>query len=113
MHGIYLDACGLAEAVPGELDPQEILAARFARLPLGGFDVRFPAAELADKDRQDDLRAVVHALLDAQVQWLDWVAPKSKDADVKADHRPDTGRGPALSSQAASHGEADLRASWR
>lgn len=44
----------------------------FVRVPLGGLDVRFPAASLEDEQCPDDLEEVSRALIALQHMWLEW-----------------------------------------
>ena len=57
-----------------ECDLEEALAASFAHMVVGTFEVHFPIERLSDKGKAKDFSAAVLALLDLQEKWIEWLA---------------------------------------
>ena len=70
----WLERHGVAELTEPDVDL--ILDQGFARLRLGLFDVRIPAAALADDGWLPVLRGCARTLLDVQLEWVAWLPPE-------------------------------------
>lgn len=68
-----------ASALPQALDRL------FVTLDLGLFELRYPAASLADPKRGDEFREIALALLDLQLKWRGWLDVTRADPPPPAD----------------------------
>jgi hypothetical protein len=71
-------------AKPAPCPLVELRSQSYARCVLGVFDLSYPAEDLAEKDRAEELHAIAKALLDAQGRWIDLLA-KSDVTAAKED----------------------------
>ncbi|MEM7308983.1 MAG: hypothetical protein AAF682_20030 [Planctomycetota bacterium] len=78
----YLERCGLSASADA-LDPEAVLAASFARLDLGAFELLFPAAALADATACERFQAASTAVLEGHATWVDWVDPAGERVSHK------------------------------
>ena len=74
----FLESHGLDGKPPGQIDLEAIFPQRFAHVRLGGLEVLFPSAALAEKGPQKDLKTLCRAMLAAQELWLDWIDPQGE-----------------------------------
>jgi hypothetical protein len=65
-----------AEASPCSLD--ELLAARYARLDLGAYEIAWPTDMLGEPGAADDLARIARGLVDLQGAWIAWLDPASE-----------------------------------
>jgi hypothetical protein len=89
--------CAKPASSPCPID--EVRASHFAHGAFGVVDVAYPAAALEDKQRAEDLRAIVAGLVEMQSRWIDRVAAA-----------PAEGAKAAAPSPAAAAAKADLAA---
>lgn len=83
----YAASIGLGNAKPEVLVYDEVLAKNFVHLRLGAFELHFPLNEL--ERRAEDLRNCSKAVIDAELEWLDWLQASQPEAralreDLKA-----------------------------
>jgi hypothetical protein len=78
MAAAYQKAHGLEGKNAAEIDFQKLLDEHYAQGDLGVLDVRFPIADVGDKQRLKDLQDVAGALLDVQLRWLDWAGAQNE-----------------------------------
>lgn len=107
----YATSAGITGTDPATIRYEDVLAKSFVQLKLGAFDLRFPRADI-DK-RVEDVKASAMALLVAQEQWLDWLAPAGGDQkQMRDDLKILTNwvkgwKGPTLA-KAKEHADSDL-----
>src|SRR5689334_10487752 len=79
----YAASIGLAGKVPEEIGYEDVLARQFLNLRLGAFELRFPLAEL--DGRAEDFHTCSTALIEAQLEWLDWMQASQPEARALRD----------------------------
>ena len=72
-----LGAAPAQEAPPGL---RALIAERFVRVPLGAFEVVFPAVALQDKEHADEFQRICEALVQAEQRWFEWMSPEGERA---------------------------------
>ena len=79
----FAASIGLGSAAPDTVSYEDVLAKNFLHLRLGAFDLHLPVAEL-DR-RADDFHACAAALIEAQLEWLDWMQVSQPEARAVRD----------------------------
>jgi hypothetical protein len=79
----YAASIGLGSATPDSISYEDVLAKNFLQLRLGAFHMHFPLAEL-DR-RAEEFHTCSTALIEAQLEWLDWMQVSQPDAKALRD----------------------------
>jgi hypothetical protein len=79
----YAASIGLGAATPDSISYEDVLAKNFLHLRLGAFDLHFPLTEL-DR-RSEEFHTCAAALIEAQLEWLDWMQASQPEARALRD----------------------------
>ncbi len=83
----FLEQFGLSDFAGPNPPLEVVLEHGFARFPLGAFDLHFPAKDLKERKRADLFQELSLAILDLQMEWMEWSGP---DKDFEKNAASDT-----------------------